>query len=227
MVERINALERNVSNNTAELAKLKIGKTYSEILSTPPRQPPADINHGPSVKPKNSPNPMGTGPNLKPVPDNSDSVSDGFQVPTYLKRRQNRFANRQKVVIGQQTSQSSFKGHSDERETNIFVFKVDKDTETKQVTDHMVKNGVTALNSEQTSQEWHYHKSFRIGIKRADFKKVMSPGFWPKGVGCRFFYPPNSKKQDLRRDSIASFTSSEMNRVADISPRSSRDSFYD
>ncbi len=175
----------------------------------------------------NSSSPVGTRPSQRKdssVPLNSDSMSDGFQLPSHVRRRQYRAFNRKNVVIGQQTTQSYFKGHSDERETNVFVFRVDKDTESNQVTDHMAKHGVNALNSEETSKEWSYHKSFRIGIKRSDFKRVMSPGFWPEGVGCRFFYPPKQKRQD----SIDSFTSSEMDRVADISPsRSSIDSAYD
>ena len=81
-------------------------------------------------------------------------------------------------------------------------------------TDDMLKQfiaskDVTVTDLECVSHENAFNKSYKVNIYYDDFEKVMSPDFWPNGVGCRQYVKPRTSRRGDGRIPVYTTNNSE------------------
>lgn len=131
--------------------------------------------------------------------------SQGFQVPTRERKKQQRQAQRRhKFITGFASSLSGkFKG-APEPSRDIFVFRVDPDTELGDLRMHLRDMDVTVRALHQVSNPLATYKSFRLTVPKSDltnFEILFDPSMWPEGVRVRRYFPPKERGDSNSGDS--------------------------
>lgn len=114
--------------------------------------------------------------------------SEGFQLPTQQIKRKMR-----RVIAGQaDTSRiSGFKG-APEPERDLFIFRVDPETETDQLKEYLCEKGITSRKLECVSNINAKFKSFKLSVPASEFSKLFNEDLWPCGVRVRKYITPRS-----------------------------------
>ena len=72
------------------------------------------------------------------------------------------------------------------KKQELFVFRVDKNVTDEQFRDYISrKDNIDCVKVKRLSHEDAASNSYHVIIHTMDTKVVMSPEFWPEGVGCR------------------------------------------
>jgi hypothetical protein len=111
--------------------------------------------------------------------------SSNFEFPAAHKRKQRRHA---KAVVGTGTS-DSVKG-APEPSRDIFVFRVDKETNADTLKLYMNNKNINVREIELKSNDQAIYSSFHVRIQVSDLDSVLQPDFWPVGVNVRRYWTP-------------------------------------
>ncbi len=68
---------------------------------------------------------------------------------------------------------------------NLFVFQVNKQITDQQVQDYLEKKEVHVVSIKRISADESPSNSYHVELHCMDVRPVMTPDFWPIGVGCR------------------------------------------
>ena len=114
----------------------------------------------------------------------SSIESDGepFQKSSYERRKLLR--QKRRAIYGTATH-GTLRGA--QRTVDLFVFRLEKDTETKDVEDYLREHGLDYVNLRCVSNEESRFKSYKLTTDHKDSEQVLDASFWPNGVGCRKF----------------------------------------
>ncbi len=224
--ERLNQLERKLEQHDDYIKEQQSDtqprKMYSSVLKSTPKP---NIH---KVKAHEMPSMQGQGPSTvgagsSSLTDNSPPVfgvdKEGFQIPKqHLKKLRSKES---KNFVRGNASPAKIKGAAPTRD--MFVSHLDRETTSKDLSDHIKEKGINVLDIEKMSNDKAILKSFKVKINRSDVDKILDPSIWPRGVLCRgFFYrKPRDSDQRIRVASgvsqVSSLGMSEINSLADFS----------
>ena len=112
--------------------------------------------------------------------------------------------SRKKIVRGNASSSGNVRG-GPVPDRHLFIFRVDKSTEIKDLKDHIAGHGFTIRRLECVSNPEAKFQSFKLTVPLPEFDKLFQASLWPEGIGIRKFVLSrkdfqeqlNSKKHDL------------------------------
>ena len=111
-------------------------------------------------------------------------------------RRDDGVRPKPKAVYG--TRQSTIL-RSAPRRHELFVFRVDKEIADDSLKDYLTEEGkvnkIHELKCVSLDNSWT--KSYRVLIECKDVNDILSPDFWPDGIGCRRFWRKRSDNKPL------------------------------
>jgi hypothetical protein len=128
--------------------------------------------------------------------DSESNVSDAsYQMPRYQVRKIQRSENkRRKFIEGKSTSKSgkcAFRG-APEPSRELFIYRVDGDTQLKVLKSFVTDSGFTIRELSQISHEKAVYKSFKLTVPLSEFKDLFDDDLWPEGVRVRKYITPPS-----------------------------------
>ncbi len=89
-----------------------------------------------------------------------------------------------KAVFG--TRQSTVL-RSGPRRHDLFVFRVDDNIEDDSIKEFLAGENVKVHDLERVSRDDAWTKSYRVTVETSDLTAILTPDFWPDGIGCRRF----------------------------------------
>lgn len=87
---------------------------------------------------------------------------------------------------------SKLKG-APEPSRDVFVYRVQKGVEAKDIQDHMAEQNIQIRDVKMISNEEAKFCSFKVEIKLSDYDTVVDSAFWPEGIRVRRYYKPRPK----------------------------------
>jgi len=125
--------------------------------------------------------------------------SQGFvTVDPSKKRRQRQERRRQQFITGYAPAKSGgFKG-APEPSRDLFLYRVDPESETADLRTHLNDMDVTVRALHQISNESARYKSFRLTIPLSDFDILLDSSLWPEGVRVRRYFPRKDEASSSR-----------------------------
>lgn len=132
----------------------------------------------------------------------NDNNNADFQVPRKQynierrkKEKEEATKKKRKTIYGKAGQSDTLKGAPNHAE--IFVFRLDKDTDPGDVQEHVESSNVQVVDINKTSHEDAKFCSFKLTINFSDLSNVLSENFWPENVACRRFFKPRPTKGSL------------------------------
>lgn len=208
-------LEHRVKANENKLQK--IPTSYSAAVASPPApnhvQKPLVVSlppptHGQKQRPANSQtgatrndqltNKIGTtsltqdkyGSHMS-LNSVTSGVSQGFEYPNSYRSKLNR--NRRKAVTGTANSTSSKLKGAPEPSRDVFIYRVQKGTEEKDVVDYLESNNITVRGLSKTSAVEAKFESFKLETTVSNLHQVLNANFWPSGICVRKYFTRRNK----------------------------------
>jgi len=187
ILERLNRLETEM----AEVHK-QIRPSYAKIAQTNPTRTIGNTGYDSNVRVPVSDqqiDPPKLMVNLPPLHSKPDITDEPDEQPWQdIRKRPNR--NRPKrgkppAIYGTRQGTSLRAGP---RRHSLFVFRVHADIDETSITNFLTNENVTVANVERLSREDSWTNSFRITVESDDISGLLSPEFWPDGIGCRRYY---------------------------------------
>ena len=78
---------------------------------------------------------------------------------------------------------------------DLFVFQINKESIENDIKSYLERRGVTVINVERKSGTDAPSNSYHVEVHCLDVRTILTPGFWPVGVGSRKYY----KKRTVNR----------------------------
>ncbi len=235
--ERLSQLEKKFELHECMMEKRSISsvmdssKLYSSAVKSPTvpnvtkAQPPKQSATAHTDEKGKKPPPTKKGTSL----NHEIKDAEGFEFPRYHRKRLR--ANQNDNVVKGNASPSKIRGAALTRD--MFVSHLDRDTNAKDLEDHIKEKGIVVIDIEQKSNEKANLKSFKVKVNKSDYEKMMDPEIWPRGVQCRAFFYRRPGRFDPRIrnvsgiSKISSVGTSEIDTLANYSGDiSADDSLY-
>ena len=140
---------------------------------------------------------------VNPMPVNALHVTsdrDGFQQPTHVRKQQRRNERRHNIVKGSAAS-GTLHG-APEPDRDVFVYRVDSETECDDLKQYMEGKSFKVRNVELMSNPHSRYKSFKVTIPVSQMPLVFDGEKWPEGVCVRKFYQPRKKNNGTNKENI-------------------------
>lgn len=125
-----------------------------------------------------------TGNDTAPHSPHSQGRGDSFEYPRYMRKQQ---ARKAKQAVYGKGSDSTGSLKSVPRRADLFVFRLDPETEGDDVKGYLQTKDVHVHKVQKMSRDDYMYKSYRICIDFSDMSTVLNEDFWPEGIGCREF----------------------------------------
>ena len=91
---------------------------------------------------------------------------------------------------------SRFRG-APEPNRDLFIYRVDPNTEAEDLRDYMMEKGFEVRNLCCISNPNARFKSFKLTVPLSEFKDLFSDTLWPDGVRVRKYVPPRNRSLDV------------------------------
>ena len=78
---------------------------------------------------------------------------------------------------------------------DLFVFQINKESTENDIKSYLERRGVTVINVERKSGTDAPSNSYHVEVHCLDARTILTPGFWPVGVGSRKYF----KKRTVNR----------------------------
>ena len=117
--------------------------------------------------------------------DNRDSDSEGYEIPSYQKKKVRRMQKRQRVVLGTASPSSSLVKGAPPPRRDFFVFRLDKSTTAEQLLMYLNDKDVSPIDAVEVSHPHSKFKSFKVTVSITNAEKILNPECWPRGIGVR------------------------------------------
>ena len=111
-----------------------------------------------------------------------------------MKKRHQRHNKNSRIIRGSGNF-ANIKG-APERTRYLFIYRVDKSTDDKDVEDHIRNHEFTVKSLSCISNDESKFKSFKLTVPVSEFKKLFDNTLWPNGVSVRPFVPPRNDKEE-------------------------------
>jgi len=115
-----------------------------------------------------------------------DGEDDGFEVPRYLRRKEDRKRDRH-TVTGSATVSGTVRGTTIPRSKNLFISRVDKTVSTEDMASFIRSKDIEIINLECVSHADARNKSFKLKVNKEDYVKLYDSHIWPEGICVRSF----------------------------------------
>ena len=158
---------------------------------TPVQVTPSGTDHGQPARRQ------ATGNNSKPQSPllaAGEGANQKGQPQIHTGNRSNGKPQRKKAVIGNKTDERLQSGSG---KAHIIVQYVKRHFTNDNIKSYLRDENVEVHSVETVSHEAALTKSFKVEINFNDKAKVVSEDFWPKGIGCRPWFPKRSGLQNL------------------------------
>ena len=117
------------------------------------------------------------------------AYKEGFMYSTQQRKNMRRS---KKAITGTSAGQGSKLKGAPEPSRDVFVYRVEKGVEPKDIEEHMTTNHVTVRGVNKVSNDEAKYCSFKVEIKISDLNTVLESDFWPAGICVRRFYRPRA-----------------------------------
>ena len=123
--------------------------------------------------------------------------SQGYEYPArYRKKvRQDKLKS---AKMNANPSASKLKG-APSPSRDVFVYRVEKGTEVKDLKDYLENANVTVREVTKVSREESKYDSFKVETTVSDMYSLLEPDFWPTGIQARRFFRPRNKDNSDRQ----------------------------
>ena len=118
-----------------------------------------------------------------------DDQSDDFQIPKEQLKRSRRQELRRKVVQGSAMFNGGKVKDAPEPDRYLFIYRVDKNTDQKDLRKYISQNGFSVCGLECISRPESKFLSFKLTVPLSQFKRLFDPSLWPEGFRIRKFVP--------------------------------------
>ena len=118
----------------------------------------------------------------------SRSVSEEFSMPSYVLKQQRRRENKSKRNIIKGNAKSSTLRGAPEPSRDIFVYRVDPETECETLKNHLESVSLTVRHIKLMSREESQFRSFKVTIPASQLTSAFDCEKWPEGICVRRFY---------------------------------------
>ena len=178
---------RDVINDSITITTSSSAKTtMSEVVSR---------NCDPMTNPLRDPRynmPSRDSSGVRSIVHSSSNISISNEIPGDWKqpRRSQRRRPHVNEICGVRNG-SKIKGAPRPR-WNMFISKVSKETDDKEMKNFIELLQVTVLELVRVSHDDSVYKSFKLTVYPEDYKKIYDPHLWPAGVCIRKYRLPNS-----------------------------------
>lgn len=135
-------------------------------------------------------------------------MSDNNKAKPLPPNKHNSNRQRPKPIVGRR-SNVKIKGEC--RKADLFVYRVNKDTDDDEFRKLFADAGILLYKFEKVSHDDSRMKSFRVVIALNDLTKVQNEDFLPQDVLCRRFYRPKTNQQDTASGGMSSRRGSTIN----------------
>ena len=79
---------------------------------------------------------------------------------------------------------------------NMFVFRVQKDTSDKDLSDYILSNGIIPQELACVSNPDSMFKSYKLSVSLSHSKAAFNANIWPEGIRIGKFYNPKTSKNE-------------------------------
>ena len=110
--------------------------------------------------------------------------NSNFIYPTYFHKQQVRKSKQ--AVYGKSSNVTGIL-KSMPRRSDIFVFRLDKETTSDEVKQYIQSKDIPVHSIDRTSREESVFSSFKVSVDSSNISVIMDEEFWPEGIGCRKF----------------------------------------
>ena len=114
--------------------------------------------------------------------------SEGFRMPAYVLRKQQR--QKRRIIQGNaKESTGSFRG-APEPSRDLFIYRVDKDSTDDDLKTHIEASGINIRLLQCVSHSDAKFKSYRLTVAASQYGELFKDEMWPDGVNIRRYNVP-------------------------------------
>lgn len=119
--------------------------------------------------------------------DVNSSAGDSFEIPSYLRRKNERRMAKKTVTGTATASETLMAARNGQSVRDIFVSRVSKEVKPDDLKSYVESKGFTVLNVKCVSHNEAKNSSFKLTVPFTECDKLFDSGVWPEGISIRIF----------------------------------------